>query len=124
MYRPLPAEIEKYNVAEKERPPPTHIGSSSSSANRTPLNIPVIPEPHANNRLPDGVVQGQGQTSANGYIEAMKKVELSRKGTKCKREYCTNFGNSQKEGYCNSCYPEVLRDRTPRGATDDMYQCC
>jgi hypothetical protein len=42
----------------------------------------------------------------------MSKVERDQRSIAiCKRPKCGNYGNSQKEGYCNSCFAEVQRQR-------------
>lgn len=81
-YPLLPAQVEMFNVPERE---------PLNDLSRTSVTSP-------------GVEQK--------YSLAMSKVERERRSIKfCKGVGCNNYGNSSKEGYCNSCYPEIQRQR-------------
>ncbi|XP_062608829.1 tumor necrosis factor alpha-induced protein 3-like isoform X3 [Saccostrea cucullata] len=107
---PLPAEVEQYNVAEKDRGPPIH----------TQLPQPFSPQQY---NIP---VTSSGATRMENsqYIQTMEKVEGSRKGQKCKTLSCNNYGNSSKQGYCNACYRERTNMGSGRHSDQGEYTCC
>ncbi|XP_076076930.1 uncharacterized protein LOC143047640 [Mytilus galloprovincialis] len=97
-YPMLPAQVEQYNVPERE-----------------PLND-----------LSRTSVTGPGVEQK--YSLAMSKVERERRSIKiCKGVGCNNYGNTSKEGYCNSCYPEIQRQRLTGNGGKPEYKdhyCC
>lgn len=98
----LPSQVEMFNVPERE---PFNDLSRSSSASSL-AGIPVEPK----------------------YTQAMTKVEREQKSLRtCKTEHCSNYGNSQKEGYCNSCYAAVQIQRMAGNVSRPQYgdhYCC
>lgn len=100
----LPFQVEQYNVAEKDRNtamplPPEHY------------NIPVT-----------STNTGKSPLGGSQYIQAMQKVEGSRKGNKCKSASCDNYGNSSNQGYCNACFKERTSGGNDR--VQGNYMCC
>ncbi|CAG2197947.1 A20 [Mytilus edulis] len=97
-YPMLPAQVEQYNVPERE---------PMNDLSRTTVTSP-------------GVEQK--------YSLAMSKVERERRSIKfCKGLGCNNYGNTSKEGYCNSCYPEIQRQRLTGNGGKPEYKdhyCC
>lgn len=82
----IPSQVENYNVPERE--PMNNLSRPTSST--------------------AGVEQK--------YNQAMSKVERERRSIQtCKTQNCSNYGNSQKEGYCNSCYTEIQKQRVKMG---------
>ncbi|XP_022294092.2 tumor necrosis factor alpha-induced protein 3-like isoform X3 [Crassostrea virginica] len=110
---PLPAEVERYNVAEKDRvaaaavplPPQNYNIPVSTAAYNIPVSAAATP-----------------QHGGSQYIQTMQKVEGSRKGNKCKTSNCDNYGNPSSQGYCNACY----KSRTSGGndPRQGRYMCC
>lgn len=100
----LPLQVEMYNVPERE--PLNDLSRSASTSSIT----------------------GTGTGIEHKYTQAMSKVERDQRSIAiCKRSNCDNYGNSQKEGYCNSCFAEVQRQRLIGNATKPQYDdhyCC
>ncbi|XP_056014394.1 tumor necrosis factor alpha-induced protein 3-like isoform X6 [Ostrea edulis] len=106
----LPSEVEQYNVAEKDRIATVHTQMPTSLTPQQ-YNIPVTST-------------GASGTGRSQYIQAMQKVEGSRKGKKCKTPSCNNYGNSSKRGYCNACFIDRTVRREPRHNEHGEYSCC
>lgn len=92
--------------------------------------IPQNPKTNIHHRIhPNGMVEHSQSTGSlashaatsnhdpspvvDKFISGLSKVESSRKSTNiCKNQDktgCTNYGNSSKKGFCNTCYPDVQR---------------
>lgn len=114
---PLTGNINQFNVSEKEKvqivqAPPGWLPGPSTSAYSQNQQI----------RQQDRAVQQPNQDQ--GYLQAMAKVEGARKNVAlCKINGCSNYGNSKCEGFCNSCYIKIQRQRS-RSVTRDQNLCC
>lgn len=54
---------------------------------------------------------GISDTEHSDFQKVLQSIEDNsrRNSKKCKRQFCSNFGNSRCQGYCNSCYKTVNR---------------
>ncbi|KAL5010302.1 hypothetical protein ScPMuIL_012607 [Solemya velum] len=90
---PFPRQISNSNFNELHRN--WHSGMQEYSEN---VNYEV-PEPNQ-----------MGGAGLSDFSLALKKVENERKSKmKCLSRGCSNFGNTAKKGYCNSCYVEFCQ---------------